>query len=174
MNIVMIYDQIQSGMGTKDDRMIPLAGKKETMGPALMMAPFFGPINAKVSACLYCGNGYFMENPDMVCQKLSKMVQKLGPDVVICGPAFDYAEYAKMCAAVASQIQKDTKIPVFAAMATEKNGDTLAAYKDKIAIVKMPKKGDPGLNDALKGVCQLADAMVNNKNVEQVKAQVCY
>lgn len=27
MKIIMIYDQIQAGAGTKDDKMVPIAGK---------------------------------------------------------------------------------------------------------------------------------------------------
>lgn len=41
MKLIMIYDQIQSGLGTKDDTMVPLTGKKEPIGPAIMMEPFF-------------------------------------------------------------------------------------------------------------------------------------
>ena len=40
MKIIMIYDQIQSGLGTKDDTMVPLTGKREPIGPAVMMEPF--------------------------------------------------------------------------------------------------------------------------------------
>ena len=36
MKIIMIYDQIQSGLGTKDDTMVPLTGKREPIGPAVM------------------------------------------------------------------------------------------------------------------------------------------
>ena len=32
MRIVMIFDQIQSGLGTKDDRMVPLIGKRRLWG----------------------------------------------------------------------------------------------------------------------------------------------
>ncbi|MEY8355497.1 GrdB-related putative oxidoreductase [Lachnospiraceae bacterium 54-53] len=173
MNIVMIYDQIQSGMGTKDDFMLPLGGKKEAVGPAVMMQPFLSRIGARVTACLYCGNGCFMENPETVCKKLSMMVQKLKPDAVICGPAFNYTEYARMCAAVAEQIQKDCTIPVFAAM-SEENEETLQAYREKIAIVRMPKKGGAGLNDSLKNMCRLAEAVVKKEDVEKIRKEVCY
>ena len=40
MKIIMIYDQIQSGAGIKDDHDIPLGAKKEAVGPAVMMEPF--------------------------------------------------------------------------------------------------------------------------------------
>ena len=45
MKIVMIFDQIQSGLGTKDDTMVPLTGKKEPVGPAVMMQPFLKDID---------------------------------------------------------------------------------------------------------------------------------
>ena len=49
MKIVMIFDQIQSGLGTKDDTMVPLTGKKEPVGPAVMMQPFLKEIDGHVT-----------------------------------------------------------------------------------------------------------------------------
>ena len=40
MKVIMIYDQIQSGAGIKDDHMIPLGAKKEPVGPAIMMEQY--------------------------------------------------------------------------------------------------------------------------------------
>ncbi len=77
MKIVMIYDQIQSGMGTKDDKMLPLGGKKEAIGPAVMMQSCLKEIDGKVIATLYCGNGTYLEDPDLVVKKLTMMVKKL-------------------------------------------------------------------------------------------------
>ena len=54
MKIIMIYDQIQSGAGIKDDHDIPLGAKKEAVGPAVMMEPFLKKVDGKVVACLYC------------------------------------------------------------------------------------------------------------------------
>ena len=82
MKIIMIYDQIQAGAGTKDDKMVPLAAKKEPVGPAVMMEPFLKEIDGRVVACLYCGNGYYLENKEEVTRKLVAMVNKLQPDVV--------------------------------------------------------------------------------------------
>ena len=50
MKIIMIFDQIQSGLGTKDDTMVPLTGKKEPVGPALMMEPFLKEVDGHVLA----------------------------------------------------------------------------------------------------------------------------
>lgn len=47
MKIIMIYDQIQSGAGIKDDHDIPLGAKKEAVGPAVMMEPFLKKVMEK-------------------------------------------------------------------------------------------------------------------------------
>lgn len=47
MKIIMIYDQIQSGAGIKDDHDIPLGAKKEAVGPAVMMEPFLKKVDGK-------------------------------------------------------------------------------------------------------------------------------
>jgi len=171
--IIMILDQIQSGMGTKDDRMLSLGGKNEPIGPAVMMSPYLKTIDAKIVACLYCGTGTYLENPDEVGRKFSAMITKLKPDVVICGPAFDYHEFAYMSAQVASIINKTTTIPAFTAMSQENTG-TIEKYKEELRIVKMPMKGGTGLNSSLKNMCELADAIINQSDTSDLESKYCY
>lgn len=175
MKIVMIFDQIQSGLGTKDDTMVPLTGKKEPVGPAVMMQPFLKEMEGHVIACLCCGNGTYLADPDEVSRKLCAMVKKLQPDVVICGPAFNYLDYGSMAARVADDINTTVGVKALAAM-SEENGDTIRNYKDKVMIVKTPKKGGLGLNDALKNICKVAKAMADQDEpaLEKLKQDVCY
>lgn len=175
MKVVMIFDQIQSGLGTKDDTMVPLTGKKEAVGPAVMMQPFFKEMDGHVMACLCCGNGTYLADPEEVSRKLCAMVNKLKPDVVICGPAFNFLDYAAMAARVADDINNTTGVKAFAAM-SEENADTIRDYKDKVVIVKTPKKGGLGLNDALKNICKVAKAMADNDAaaLDTLKKSVCY
>lgn len=173
MKAIMIFDQIQSGLGTKDDKMVPLGGKKEAIGPAIMMAPFLKEENINVVACLYCGNGTYLENPKEVSRKLCAMANKIKPDIVICGPAFNFEDYAKMCAHVAYDLNTTTNIKAFAAM-SEENEETIKAYKDKIAIVKTPKKGGFGLNDSLRNMCKLAHLIANGEDSNDLESQVCF
>ena len=173
MKIIMIYDQIQSGLGTKDDTMVPLTGKKEPIGPAVMMEPFLKQVDGHVIACLCCGNGTYLADPEEVSRKLWAMVKKLQPDVVMCGPAFNYADYAAMCAKVACDINANTDAKAFAAMSVE-NAETIAAYKDKVAIVETPKKGGMGLNDALKNMCAMAKALADREDITGLKNAFCF
>ncbi len=165
MKIVMIYDQIQSGAGTKDDKMIELNIKKELVGPSIMMEPFLKEIGGNVVATLYCGNGYYVQNKEDVIRKLTAMSQKLGADVVMCGPSFNYLEYSQMSAEVAKNINEQTSIKAFAAM-SEENEETIEKYKDIINIVKTPKKGGIGLSESLKNMCNVAKCMFDNNDIE--------
>ena len=70
MKIIMILDQVQSGYGTKNDKMIPLVGTKEIIGPGVIMKPYLNDIDANIVATLYCGTGTYLENPEEVSHKL--------------------------------------------------------------------------------------------------------
>lgn len=173
MKIVMIYDQIQSGKGIKDDHDLPLGIIKDGVGPAIMMEPYLRQVEGKVIACLYCGDGYYLKNQEDIRRKLVAMLEKIKPDVVICGPCFNFENYGKMAAEVAYDIVTKTSIKAFAAMAAE-NDQTIQLFKDKIYIIKTPKKGGIGLNEALEAICKLADALVNNKDISLIKKDFCY
>ena len=169
LKIITIYDQIQAGMGKKDDKMLSLGGKNVHIGPSIMMEPFLKQIEAKVVACLYCGSGTYLNDKEVVSKKLCDMVQKLHPDVVVCGPAFNYKEYAQMCAEITHDINNSTSVPAIAAMSVE-NEEVISKYKDLIYIVKCPKKGEVGLNEALKNICLVAKAIAAEyDNVANIK-----
>lgn len=173
MKIIMLYDQIQAGAGIKDDHDIPLGAKKEVVGPAIMMENYFKAIDGKVVACLYCGDGTYEKDPDEVSRKLCAMINKLKPDVVMCGPCFNYLGYGKMAARVAYDINQNTSSIAIAAMSKE-NEDTIAEYKDKIKIVETPKKGGIGLNEALEGMCKLAKAMYLKEDIKDLEEKYCF
>lgn len=172
LKIITIYDQIQSGMGTKDDKMLPLGGKNIPIGPSIMMEPFLKEIDAKIVACLYCGNGTYLNDKKIVSKKLCDKLQKLHPDVVICGPAFNYKDYAQMCAELTRDINKFTDVPAIASMSIE-NEDVIKSFRDSIYIVRCPKKGEVGLNSALHNLCQVAKSVATNDNINNIK-QYCF
>lgn len=173
MNLIMIYDQIQAGLGTKDDKMLPLGAIKGAVGPAVMMDRYLKQTDGHVMATLYCGNGFYLADPKEVSRKLCAMVKKLAPDLVMCGPAFNFLDYAAMCGQVADDIKRTIGVPAIAAM-SEENTATISAYRDKIPIIKTPKKGDAGLNEALKNMCLLAQAITSGQDTAKMKKLFCY
>lgn len=173
MKIVMIYDQIQSGLGAKDDRDLPLGILKEPVGPAVMMEGFLRQVGGKVTATLYCGWGTYAENPDEVARKLVAMCHKINPDVVMCGPTFNYGEYAEMACRVAADIEAAGKVRALAAVSQE-NVEVIERYRNKVAIVRTPKKGGTGLNEALKNMCLVAKGLIDGDDITDLKREACF
>ncbi len=165
LKVITIYDQIQSGMGTKEDTMLPLGGENVPIGPSVMMEQFLKQIGGKVAACLYCGTGTYFNNRQEASKKLCDKIQKLHPDVVVCGPAFNYKDYARMCAELADDINNSTDVPALASMSIE-NEDVINQYKKRIHIVKCPKKGDAGLKTSLRNICEVAKLLALKEKID--------
>lgn len=174
MKVVLIFDQGLAGAGGKVNPNLSLTAVKGGVGSALMLEPHFKEIKAEVVATLYCGNEYFLNNQDEVVMKMTAMVKKLNPDFVVCGPCFNFPDFAKMSAMISASIVEHTTLNTCAMMSVE-NADTIEQFKDKTMIVKMPKKGGTGLNDSIEALCSLMDAAVNHpEKKDEVKSKVCY
>ena len=119
MKIVMIFDQGLAGAGGKSNPNQELAIAKGGIGSALMLKPHFDKVSANIVATLYCGNEYFLKNEREVVVKMTKMVEKIKPDMVVCGPCFNFEDYALMSAEIAKSIEENTDINVVAMMSKE-------------------------------------------------------
>ena len=173
MKVLMIFDQTPAGLGGKENPNLPLGGKMMPIGSASMLEPALKAEDGKVVATIYCGDAFFAEHEEEVTRKVVGMTKKINPDVVICGPAFNYKGYAAMAAKLAKAIEKEADIPAIAAMSQE-NDETIANFKDVVNIVKMPKKGGTGLTDSLKNICKLAHKKANKENIEDLVKTICY
>ena len=130
--VLMILDQIQAGAGGKEKSDLPPAGKSLPLGPGVMMEPFLNDL--KIVATLYCGDEYFINNSEEVSNKMCAMVKKLNPDVVICGPSFNFENFSKMSCILAKKIKEETNIEAFAAM-SEENSELINEYKNNLYIL---------------------------------------
>lgn len=166
MKIVMIFDQGLAGAGGKSNPNQELAIAKGGIGSALMLKPHFDKVSANIVATLYCGNEYFLKNEREVVIKMTKMVEKIKPDMVVCGPCFNFEDYALMSAEIAKSIEENTDINVVAMMSKE-NETTIDNFKDKIDILKMPKKGGTGLSDSFDNLASYIDLKVNGKEINR-------
>ena len=166
MKIVMIFDQGLAGAGGKSNPNQELAIAKGGIGSALMLKPHFDKVSANIVATLYCGNEYFLKNEREVVIKMTKMVEKIKPDMVVCGPCFNFEDYALMSAEIAKSIEENTDINVVAMMSKE-NETTINNFKDKIDILKMPKKGGTGLSDSFDNLANYIDLKVNGKEINR-------
>lgn len=165
MRVILILDQIQSGLGTKDDKDLPLGLETLYIGPAVMMRPYLDKLGIKVSHCIYCGTRFFFNNESKILEKLKVVLTKANPDVVICGPSYNYADFSKMSAHIAAYLKENTNIKVMCAMSKE-NEEVINEYKNLVPILKMPKKGEGGLSSSIEEMCNLTDSLIKDNNLD--------
>lgn len=168
MKIVLIFDQGLAGAGGKSNPNQGLEIAKGGIGSALMLQPHFAKIKAQVIATLYCGNQYFLDHREEVVLKMTKMVEKIKPDMVVCGPCFNFEDYALMAAMITKNIKENTDVKAVTMMSKE-NESTIQSYKNDIDIIKMPKKGGTGLSDSFDNLAIYIESKVNNKDDEKIK-----
>ena len=170
--VLLILNHVQAGMGSDENAHIPPAGKKTAIGPGKMMEPFLTNLGGEIIATLYCGDLYYKDNEEEVKKKFVAMVKKLSPDVVVCGPALHYPNFGEMAGGLAEEINNNSGIPAFAAMSVENPGTE--KYKDRVIVVKTPKKGGIGLNESIENISKMAIKLANNENVDELKNKVCF
>lgn len=154
MRIVLFFDQIQSGTGYKDGAEVELALEKGGIGSYMMFSEYLKDIGAAVIATTYCSDSYFKNNTESVLERMAGLLNKVKADILLCGPCFNYYNYAEMSAILSEYIKRETECkPVV--VCSEENDDIIEKYKDKIVMIRMPKKGGAGLRESLKNMARV-------------------
>ncbi len=173
VKVMMIFDQTQAGLGGKESPDLPMGGKPMAIGACGMFDRFLDENDGQVVATLYCGDGTYHADTETTTKKFAAMAKKFQPDVVICGPCFNYASYAIMAAHTAKVIKDLTGIPAFAIMAEECT-KAIEDYKQQVTILKMPKKGGIGLNEALSAMCVYAKMLYEKQDTKAFEQEYAY
>ena len=169
----MIFDQTQAGLGGKESPDLAMGGKPMAIGSCHMFEKALNDMGGTICATLYCGDGTFAADPETNAKKMAAMAKKLNADVVIGGPCFNYGNYGKMAAKAAETINELTDIPAFAIMSQE-CGEAIEQFKDKVTILKMPKKGGTGLPQSLSMMCEFALKLSKKEDVSAMIAEYAY
>lgn len=170
IRILLVLNHVQAGLGNESFDSPP-CGKRDVLGPGKMMKSFLESIGGEIIATLYCGDVYYKSNTSASNKKFISMIKKLKPDVVICGPAFHYESFGYMASSIAKEINEKLNIPSFAVMSS----DNLAVndYKEEVIIVRTPNKGEDGLYEAIKNICNMAIKLGKKEDIEEFKKIVC-
>ena len=134
MRIVLFFDQIQSGTGGKEGANVELALEKGGMGSYMMFSEYIKNIGGTVLATTYCSDSYFKENQELVLEKMTGLLNKVKADILLCGPCFNYYNYAEMSSILAEHVKKETSCkPVV--VCSEENKEIIDKYKSLFDIV---------------------------------------
>lgn len=168
MKIIIFFDQIQSGTGSKDIADTKLGLEKGAMGAVLSFQEYIHNVGAKVIVTTYCGTSYYEDNKEEVNNKMLGLLNKVEADVLLCGPCYNYHEYIKMSMSLADFVKENSKcIPIV--MCSEEDKELIDKYKDKYIILKMPKKGGVGLSESFERLEKVLRLIKENGTSEEIK-----
>src|SRR5207253_9904694 len=95
------------GIGGEDKADSPVGVFEEAAGAARGLQSQLGE-NGKVVATIYFGDNYFHEHKDEAKDAIVREIERLEPDIVVAGPAFNAGRYglaaAEICQAVAQHL----------------------------------------------------------------------
>lgn len=169
--IVIVLNHVLAGFGSDENAGMRPGGKPELMGPAQTLEPFFKENDADIISTLFCGDQFYQENSEGVNKMFLGFVQKNKVDAVLLGPAMHYPNYGEMCGKLGVYLQSNG---VHAVAAMSDDNPATSEYKDQLPIVKMPRKGGIGLNDAYKNMALLTSKAAHDENIDDLKAELCF
>jgi glycine reductase len=133
----------------------------EVKGPGLAFMQQFGE-EAEIVGTIVCGDGYFNEHIDDTLAKVLEFVDRVHPDLLIAGPAFNAGRYGVACGAVASAVQEKLGIPALTGMYIENPGVDM--YRDKVVIAST-KNSAAGMRAAVKSMAPLALKLARHEQI---------
>lgn len=125
---VHILNQFFAGIGGEDKADLPVGLFDGAAGAARGLASELGD-RAKVAATIYFGDNYFHEHKEEAMEAIVREVDRIHPDVVVVGPAFNAGRYGLAAAEICRTIAERLSLPCVTAMAPENPG--VAFYRER-------------------------------------------
>lgn len=82
--------------------------REGAIGPAVQFSKDLK--NGEVTHTIICGDNYFNENKELAQQFIMEAYDKIKPDLVVAGPAFNAGRYGMACAGVANTLKDKTTV----------------------------------------------------------------
>ena len=119
--VVHILNQFFAGIGGEDKANLPVGVLAGAAGAARGLAAELRE-RATVAATIYFGDNYFHEHKDEAKEALVREVDKLHPDVVVVGPAFNAGRYGLAAVEICQTIAERLGLPCVTGMEPENPG----------------------------------------------------
>ena len=98
---------------------------------------------------------------------MTGLLNKVKADILLCGPCFNYYNYAEMSSILAEHVKKETSCkPVV--VCSEENKEIIDKYKNDLVMIKMPKKGGVGLRESLQNMADVIKCLYEGSDLSEV------
>lgn len=138
IRLVHYLNQFFGGLGGEDKANLPLQVVEGQIGPGRPLQQSLGD-KGEIVATLVCGDNYINEEKEQARAAVLAALERLNPDVVVAGPAFDSGRYGLACGEVCAAA-RIKGIPAVTAMHPDNPGVT--QYRREVYI--LPTGDNPG------------------------------
>lgn len=157
--VVHYINQFFAGLGGEEKADIAPEVREGKVGPGMGLAGLLSP-DAEIVATFICGDNYFANNMEKVCQEVVDCCKKYKADGLIAGPAFNAGRYGTACASVCAAVEKELGIPTVTALYKENPGVDL--YRKQITIVETDNSA-AGMKKALPAIAKVAKKLLKKE-----------
>ena len=151
LRVVHFLNQFYGGIGGEEKANEPIQILEGSVGPGRLLESFLGD-DGLIVGTLVSGDNYLSENAAKASEEVRGALNKLKPNVVVAGPAFDAGRYGIACAWVCKTAQEEG-IPAVTAMFPENPG-RIEFRRDLIVV---PTSSSPlDMESAMREMARLA------------------
>ena len=129
--IVFYTNQFFGQIGGEDQAGVPPSFREGPVGPANLLAE---TLKGEITATVICGDNYYAENIEKVREVIFGELEKLRPDMLIAGPAFNAGRFGVACGDICSAVSERLGIPTVTGMYPENPGVDM--YRSNTVIVE--------------------------------------
>lgn len=139
------------------------------IGAANGFAPLLA--DAEIVNTIICGDNYYVENMDVVKAFVKEHLERVKPDLVIAGPAFNAGRFGIACADVCTFIKEELGIEAITGLYWE--NPAVEMYKKNIYILETAKSA-AGIRKAVPLMAGFANKLLAGEELGSPKAEQYY
>ena len=151
LKVVHYLNQFFGQLGGEEEAGTGFTVREGPVGPGIAFQQALGEA-AEITATVICGDDYFAANACAAQEEAKKLIEKLEPDLIIAGPAFNAGRYGVACGAVCEAAAEQMVIPAVTGMYHENPGVEL--YR-KSAHIVATKDSAAGMREAVEAMTRL-------------------
>ena len=166
--IVFYTNQYFGQIGGEDKAGVLPEVKNVPVGPANAFSELLE--NGDIVATIVCGDNFYAENLDKAREMIGQEIEKLAPDMLIAGPAFNAGRFGMACGDICAYVGEKLGIPTMTGMYHE--NPAVEIYKSGTCIVKT-KNSAAGMKAATTDMAKVANMLLKGEELGDPEALGC-